>query len=167
MLKQRVITAAIAMPLLFLFLWLNGWWLGGLIIVLFLIGAYEYWRLLKAGGRDREVLWIAGGLLYTVLLLLSGVTLYLNVAEVAEADIPMLKLMASIHPILGHIMVVIIFAMIFNTAIGMSGAVCFVITLATVVTYLIISPCSLAVPMWAICVARRNSSERCLVVSSV
>ena len=67
MLKQRVITAAIAMPLLFLFLWLNGWWLGGLIIVLFLIGAWEYWRLLKEGSRDREVLWIAGGLLYIAL----------------------------------------------------------------------------------------------------
>ena len=59
MLKQRVITAAVAIPLLFLLLWLNGWWLKGLIIVLILIGLFEYWRLMQArGGRDW--LWLAG-----------------------------------------------------------------------------------------------------------
>lgn len=67
MLKQRVITAAIAAPLLLLFLWLNGWWLGGLMIILTLIGWYEYCRLLTAMDRRRGPLWIVCGLLYIAL----------------------------------------------------------------------------------------------------
>lgn len=67
MLKQRVITAAIAMPLLFLFLWLNGWWLGGLVIVLALIGLYEYWKLLIGMERQQDLRWIVGGAAYIVL----------------------------------------------------------------------------------------------------
>lgn len=60
MLKQRVITAAVALPLLFLFLWLNGWWLKGLVIVLTLIGWYEYWRLMQARGGSVDWLWLVG-----------------------------------------------------------------------------------------------------------
>ncbi|MBQ6606190.1 MAG: phosphatidate cytidylyltransferase [Firmicutes bacterium] len=67
MLKQRVITAAIAIPLLFLFLWLNGWWLGGLVIVLGLIGLYEYWKLLIGMERQQDLRWIVGGAAYIVL----------------------------------------------------------------------------------------------------
>ena len=67
MLKQRVITAAIAIPLLFLFLWLNGWWLGGLVIVLALIGLYEYWKLLIGMERQQDLRWIVGGAAYIVL----------------------------------------------------------------------------------------------------
>ena len=67
MLKQRVITAAIAIPLLVLFLWLNGWWLGGLVIVLALIGLYEYWKLLIGMERQQDLRWIVGGAAYIVL----------------------------------------------------------------------------------------------------
>lgn len=67
MIKQRVITAAIAIPLLFLFLWLNGWWLGGLVIVLALIGLYEYWKLLIGMERQQDLRWIVGGAAYIVL----------------------------------------------------------------------------------------------------
>lgn len=67
MLKQRVITAAIAIPLLFLFLWLNGWWLGGLVIVLALIGLYEYWRLLGGMERQQDLRWLIGGAAYIIL----------------------------------------------------------------------------------------------------
>ena len=67
MLKQRVITAAIAIPLLFLFLWLNGWWLGGLVIVLALIGLYEYWKLLIGMERQQDLRWLIGGAAYIVL----------------------------------------------------------------------------------------------------
>src|SRR5699024_11584228 len=34
-------------------------------------------------------------------------------------DLPMLSLIVHIHPVLGHIMAVVIYAMIFNTALGM------------------------------------------------
>lgn len=71
MLKQRVITAAVALPLLFLLLWLNGWWLKGLMIVLTLIGWYEYGQLLEAMERQRDIRWIALGALYIALGLLA------------------------------------------------------------------------------------------------
>ncbi|WP_226346898.1 YkvI family membrane protein [Agilicoccus flavus] len=101
----------------------SPWWLSalnyaglslllGVSMCLVIGGNYPNLRQAGRGG-------IAGGVLYTVLLLLSALALYLNVEQVGGADIPMLALMASIHPVLGHAMVVIIFAMIYNTAIGM------------------------------------------------
>lgn len=60
-----------------------------------------------------------GGLLYTVLLVMAAVVLFLNFEAVGEADVPMLALYDNISPILSTIMVLIIFAMIFNTSIGM------------------------------------------------
>lgn len=101
----------------------SPWWLSaindaGLSLMLaasmFLVigGNYPNLRQAARGG-------IAGGVLYTVLLLLSAVALYLGIEQVGDADIPMLALVSGIHPALGHVMVVIIFAMIYNTAIGM------------------------------------------------
>lgn len=101
----------------------SPWWLSALnyaglslllavSMTLVIGGNYPNLRQAARGG-------IAGGVLYTALLLASAVVLYLNIEQVGGADIPMLKLMSSIHPALGPIMVVIIFAMIYNTAIGM------------------------------------------------
>ena len=67
MLKQRVITAAVAIPILFLLLWLNGWWLGGAVIALTLVGWYEYLRLLRARERQWDWRWLVPGLLYIAL----------------------------------------------------------------------------------------------------
>ena len=57
--------------------------------------------------------------MYTVLLLMASMLLYLGYAEIGRADVPMLRLFASIAPWLGWAMVVVIYLMIFNTAIGM------------------------------------------------
>ncbi|RAV32582.1 YkvI family membrane protein [Corynebacterium heidelbergense] len=62
---------------------------------------------------------LSGGILYTVMLIMAAVTLLLNFDTVQNSKVPMLQLFASIHPILGHVMVWIIFLMIYNTAIGM------------------------------------------------
>lgn len=62
---------------------------------------------------------LAGGLLYTVMLVMAGVTLLLNMDKVEGTDVPMLELFNSMHPVLATIMVWIIFAMIYNTCIGM------------------------------------------------
>lgn len=69
----------------------------------------------------REAGWggLAGGALYTVLLLMSAIVMFLNFPNLGEADIPMLSLFATMHPVFALIMVFIIFAMIYNTAIGM------------------------------------------------
>ncbi|MGP9723053.1 YkvI family membrane protein [Corynebacterium sp. AOP40-9SA-29] len=60
-----------------------------------------------------------GGLLFSVLILMSSITLLANIADVHEDSVPTQSLYTSIHPTLGLLMTFIIFAMIFNTAIGM------------------------------------------------
>lgn len=62
---------------------------------------------------------LMGGVLYTVMLIIAAITLYLNIETVQGSDVPMLAMMDDISPILGVIMAIIIFFMIFNTAIGM------------------------------------------------
>ena len=60
-----------------------------------------------------------GGLIYSALLLISAVTLYYTVGTVATDAVPMLTVINRIHPWLGQTMAVVIFGMIFNTALGM------------------------------------------------
>ncbi|QRP60832.1 YkvI family membrane protein [Corynebacterium minutissimum] len=69
----------------------------------------------------REAGWggIVGGAVYAVLMGIAGFSLLMNAEAVGESDIPMLTLVDEIHPTLGLIMAVIIYLMIFNTAIGM------------------------------------------------
>ncbi|MFB6573338.1 YkvI family membrane protein [Kocuria palustris] len=73
----------------------------------------------NAEPREAGLGGLMGGILYTVLLLMAAVALYFNMAEVGDSAVPMLQLFEAMHPVLATIMVFIIFAMIFNTAIGM------------------------------------------------
>ena len=75
-------------------------------------GAMFHPRLAGYGG-------LLGGLLYSFLLVISAVTLFLAVQTVGDADMPMLTLVGDIHPWLGQVMAVVVFGMIFNTALGM------------------------------------------------
>ena len=50
---------------------------------------------------------------------IAGFSLLMNAENVGDSDIPMLTLVDSVHPTLGVIMAIIIYLMIFNTAIGM------------------------------------------------
>ncbi|WIK65044.1 YkvI family membrane protein [Gleimia hominis] len=61
---------------------------------------------------------VAGGSLFGVLLVLSAVGLLSAIDKVRDADLPMLALMDAIHPTVGVIMAIVIYLMIFNTAIG-------------------------------------------------
>nr|WP_156193637.1 hypothetical protein [Corynebacterium kalinowskii] len=60
-----------------------------------------------------------GGITYTALMGLAFFALLMNADKVMVSDIPMLYILSSIHPVLGFVMSIIIFLMIFNTAIGM------------------------------------------------
>lgn len=60
-----------------------------------------------------------GGLILSFLILISTLTLFLAVETVGADALPMLSLIGSLHPWLGQIMAVVIFGMIFNTALGM------------------------------------------------
>ncbi|OFK69858.1 hypothetical protein HMPREF2806_04400 [Corynebacterium sp. HMSC076G08] len=69
--------------------------------------------------REAGVGGIVGGAVYAVLMGIAGFSLLMNAENVGDSDIPMLTLVDSVHPTLGVIMAIIIYLMIFNTAIGM------------------------------------------------
>lgn len=69
--------------------------------------------------REAVVGGFGGGLIYTALVLMSAVVLLLNIGIVGSAEVPMLSLFDTIHPAVSVVMVIVIFLMIFNTAIGM------------------------------------------------
>ncbi|WP_207758777.1 YkvI family membrane protein [Corynebacterium hadale] len=60
-----------------------------------------------------------GGMGYLVMLLLLSCGLLAAVGSIAGDDMPMLTLITNIHPVLGFIMSLVIFGMIFATALGM------------------------------------------------
>lgn len=62
---------------------------------------------------------LLGGLIYSALLLISAVTLFLAVEKVGADDMPMLTIINELNPVLGQVMAVVIYGMIFNTALGM------------------------------------------------
>lgn len=62
---------------------------------------------------------LIGGLSFGVLLLLSYFAIFSKVDVVGTSDLPMLALADNISPVLGIIMGIIIFAMIYNTAVSM------------------------------------------------
>ncbi|WP_124054348.1 YkvI family membrane protein [Arcanobacterium ihumii] len=62
---------------------------------------------------------IWGGIVFSMLLVLSVIALYLNVDKIHAAPMPLLSLVNHIHPVLGAIMAVVIYFMIFNTAISL------------------------------------------------
>lgn len=62
---------------------------------------------------------LVGGFLVGLLGFLIGFTLFLNIGLVKDADIPMQLIVKEIHPSLGAIMSLVIYGMIFNTAISL------------------------------------------------
>jgi len=69
----------------------------------------------------RVALWggLLGGLALGLLIFLSAVALYWRVDTLAGVDMPMLALAGQMSPWLFHLMSLLIFAMIANTAVGM------------------------------------------------
>ncbi|MCK6094871.1 hypothetical protein KZX06_01960 [Micrococcus sp. EYE_162] len=102
---------------------INPWWLSALNYTgLVLVMAVS--MCLVIGGsitNPREAFFggLAGGLLYTVLMVMAGVLLYLNFDRIGHASVPMLELFGAFHPVLGWAMLAVIYAMIYNSAIGM------------------------------------------------
>lgn len=70
---------------------------------------------LKEAGRGGLV----GGLIVGLIGIVIAVVLYVRLDQVMGSDIPMLKLVEEISPILGFLMSLVIYAMIFNTAMGL------------------------------------------------
>lgn len=62
---------------------------------------------------------LAGGLGLGAMILLSYFAIFARIEEVGDLELPMLGIVNEISPILGLIMAVVLFGMIFNTAISM------------------------------------------------
>ncbi len=60
-----------------------------------------------------------GGLLLGLLILLIAVAMYLRMDTIGGMPMPMLSIATQISPWLGHLMSLVIFGMILNTAVGM------------------------------------------------
>lgn len=69
--------------------------------------------------REAGVGGIVGGAVYAVLMAIAGFSLLMNAEKIGKSDIPMLTLVNNVHSTMGVIMAIIIYLMIFNTAIGM------------------------------------------------
>jgi len=62
---------------------------------------------------------LIGGFLYLILLALLVFALFFEAKDVNGEDMPVLKLITGIHPVLGILMTFVIYGMVFNTALGM------------------------------------------------
>lgn len=60
-----------------------------------------------------------GGLMVAILTALVGFTLFFNLPQIKDADIPMQVVLQNVRPALGLIMSLIIFGMIFNSSISL------------------------------------------------
>lgn len=69
--------------------------------------------------RVAGVAGLIGGGAFGILLVISVLALFSQIDNVKDAPMPMLELVNSINPALGVAMAIIIYGMIFNTAIGM------------------------------------------------
>lgn len=69
----------------------------------------------------REAGWggIIGGFVYSILLAIAGFVLLMGADKIVGSDVPMLVLVNEMGDTAGVLMAVVIFLMIFNTAIGM------------------------------------------------
>jgi len=80
-------------------------------MVLVIGGSYFSPRTAAWGG-------LLGGITLTVLVLLLALALLLSFDGVAGAPVPTLELFNSIHPVLGTVMVWVIYLMIYSTCVG-------------------------------------------------
>ena len=69
--------------------------------------------------QDAGIGGLLGGAIAGILGILISFTLFIRVDEVGKLDIPMLYIIEDINPVLGVLMALVIFGMIFNTGISL------------------------------------------------
>ena len=62
---------------------------------------------------------LLGGIVFSVMLFILSVVLFLNIEKVGGLALPLLGVFDEMHPAVGFVVSLVIYAMIFNTAIGM------------------------------------------------
>lgn len=62
---------------------------------------------------------LLGGLAIGIMIILSHLAIFAEIETVASYDLPLLKIVEDISPILAVFMAIVLFGMVFNTALGM------------------------------------------------
>ncbi|TRM11707.1 hypothetical protein FH966_08425 [Lentibacillus cibarius] len=101
----------------------NNWFISAVNYVSFNLAVGASMSLLMAGNERNERVSAIGGLLgglgIGILIVLSHLAVFSKVDVVASFDMPMLKIVDDISPVLGNVYAIILFGMIFNTAVSM------------------------------------------------
>jgi|SRR5690625_225518 len=102
---------------------LPNWFISAINYVSFNIAVGAGMALVIGGAEEDEKLagkgGFIGGIGIGILIMFANLAIFTRIDTVANADMPLLKLVDEISPILGFIMSVILFGMIFNTAVSM------------------------------------------------
>ncbi|MDN8604483.1 hypothetical protein Q0N48_00430 [Corynebacterium ureicelerivorans] len=62
---------------------------------------------------------LLGGIMFAVLLLILTFVLFMNMENVMGSDLPLLKVFDTMHPTVGVFVSIVIYLMIYNTAVGL------------------------------------------------
>lgn len=102
---------------------LPNWFISSINYVSFNIAVGAGMSLVMGGTEENERTAALGGLFgglgIGVLIMIAHLAIFSKVDVVAQYDMPLLKMMNDISPILGILMTLILFGMIFNTAVSM------------------------------------------------
>ena len=102
---------------------LPNWWVAALNYVSFNIAVGASMSLVMGGAEKDEKAAALGGLLggfgLGVMILLSHLAIFSKIEVVKDSDLPMLAIIDDISPILAILMAVVLYGMIFNTAVSM------------------------------------------------
>ncbi len=102
---------------------LPNWFISGINYVSFNIAVGASMALVMGGAvtnrKTAALGGLAGGIGIGVLILLSNLAIFSKVEQVGGTEMPMLAIVNNISPLMGTIMSIVIFTMIFNTALSM------------------------------------------------
>jgi len=100
-----------------------NWFVSAINYVSFNIAVGSGMALVTGGSEENEriasVGGLIGGLMIGLMILLAHLAIFSKIDVVAAYDLPLLKIVEDISPVLAFFMAIILFGMIFNTALGM------------------------------------------------
>ncbi|SEJ85943.1 Uncharacterized membrane protein YkvI [Bhargavaea ginsengi] len=100
-----------------------NWFISAVNYVSFNIAVGAGMALLTGGSeknpRTAGIGGLLGGLAIGIMIVVSHLAIFAQIETVASYDLPLLKIVEDISPILAVLMAIVLFGMIFNTALGM------------------------------------------------
>ncbi|WP_339228491.1 hypothetical protein NSQ77_01725 [Oceanobacillus sp. FSL K6-2867] len=102
---------------------LPNWFISGINYVSFNTAVGASMAIVMGGAeankKSAAIGGLVGGLGLGILILLSHLAIFAKIEEVGSLDMPMLGIVNNLSPILGVLMSIVIFGMIYNTAVSM------------------------------------------------